>query len=76
MKVTDEESAKRIHSFIADYKFDEHALLAYLAATADKSYLAYFYLNYMKGSLTMTEDECAAIWTEAISTYLHRNEKR
>ncbi len=76
LKVTDEGSAQGIYSFIKDYKFDQHALLAYLAATAEKSYLAYFFLNYMKGSLTMTEDECAAIWTEAISTYLHRNEKR
>lgn len=46
LRVTDDESAKGIYDFIQNYKFDNHAILAYLQTFAEQSYTAYNYVGY------------------------------
>ncbi len=60
-RITDEASAKNIISFIKNYKFDEHSLLAYLASVG-KNTCASNYLNDFRYSgktyLEVSEEGC------------------
>ncbi len=58
LRITDENSAKNILSFIENYSYDEHSLLAYLAAVGKNSQLAYYYQRQYKNELELTEEEC------------------
>ncbi|WP_276866665.1 hypothetical protein [Bacteroides heparinolyticus] len=46
LRVTDDETASKINDFIKSYKYDEHAILAYLYTFANHSILAYHYKGY------------------------------
>ena len=58
LRITDEASAKKMKGFIEDYKYDEHALLAYLEAVGKNTKLAYYYKAFYKDQLNITEEEC------------------
>lgn len=45
LRVTDSASASKIDSFIKEYQFDEHKVLAYLKAYEDNSVYAYHYFG-------------------------------
>lgn len=45
LRVTDSDSAAKINTFIKDYEFDEHKVLAYLKAYEDNSVYAYHYFG-------------------------------
>lgn len=75
LRVTDENSLKKLNRFISDYKFDEHALLAYLSAVGKKSYRAYYFHHFMKEELGLTEEECVDILSKAVTDFLDLYEK-
>lgn len=58
LRITDEKSASEISSFIQNYKYDEHSLLAYLSAVGEKTCKAYSFYSFMKEIQGMNEDEC------------------
>lgn len=58
LRITDEASVKKMKGFIEDYKYDEHALLAYLEAVGKNTKLAYYYKAFYKDQLNITEEEC------------------
>lgn len=46
LRVTDDDTASQIYEFICNYKYDEHAILAYLYTFSKHSILAYHYKGY------------------------------
>lgn len=50
LKVIDEASASQIYSFIQNYKYDEHALLAFLHTIASHTIRAYHYHKYKEAT--------------------------
>lgn len=46
LRVTDDATAAHIYEFICNYKYDEHAILAYLYTFSQHSILAYHYKGY------------------------------
>ena len=50
LRVYDDESASKIYEFIVNYKYDEHAILAYLYTFSQHSFLAYHYKGYKEYS--------------------------
>jgi hypothetical protein len=71
LKVTDEVSACRIISFIDNFRFDEHNLLAYLAAFSKKAVKAYYYRG-LKEKMNQPEEECVNNLVNAVlSTAKH-----
>lgn len=57
-RVTDEASAKGMCQFIENYRYDEHALRAYLSAVGKNTHRAYYYKAFYKDQLNITEEEC------------------
>jgi hypothetical protein len=70
LRITNEESAMHIKSFIEDYKYDEHAILAYLFAIADQSFIAYHYDGFTKNA-AITKEECVKNIVQALSKKLN-----
>lgn len=58
LRITDEASARCILGFIENYEFDEHSLLAYLAAVGKNTSLAYYFKGMGKDTLNLPEEEC------------------
>lgn len=59
LRITDENSAKKMVSFIESYQYDEQSLLAYLASVGKNTTLAYYFKNMYKDDVDITESECA-----------------
>lgn len=57
LRVTDETSASKIMSYIENYCYDEHDILAYLMAFAKNSIRAYHYQG-RKEKMNLSEEEC------------------
>ncbi len=58
LRVIDEDSVKGIKEFIEGYKYDEHALLAYLEAVGKNTKLAYYYKATQKNTIGISEQQC------------------
>lgn len=56
LKVVDDAAASQIYSFIQNYKYDEHAVLAYLHTIASHTVRAYHYRGY-KDSTGISQEE-------------------
>lgn len=56
LKVTDDTSASQIYPFIQNYKYDEHAIIAYLHTVASHTIRAYHYRGY-KDSTGISQEE-------------------
>lgn len=57
LRITDETSASKIMSYIENYCYDEHDILAYLMAFAKNSIRAYHYQG-RKEKMNLPEEEC------------------
>lgn len=57
LRITDEDSASKVFSFIEEYVFDERNLFSYLAAFSKNSIKAYFYPG-LKQQINQSEEEC------------------
>jgi hypothetical protein len=57
LKIKDQDSAKKISSFLENYQFNERNLLCYLKAFQDNSSVAYYDMG-LKDKMKQTEDEC------------------
>ena len=66
IRITDDSSAKNIQKFIETYQYDEHSLMAYLAAVGKNTKYAYYYKAYHKEKLNMTEQECITTIIDSI----------
>lgn len=66
LRVTDEASAQKLTGFIEGYKYDEHALLAYLEAVGKNTKLAYYYKATQKDTIGITEQQCVDNLVESI----------
>lgn len=58
LRIIDSASASKIKTFIENYSYNEHALMAYLAAVDKGTNKAYYYQTVGKDSLRLSEDEC------------------
>lgn len=58
LRITDENSAKNMLQFIENYQYDEHSLLAYLAAVGKSTTRAYYFKDAYKDKLNLSEEEC------------------
>ncbi|MDA3867662.1 MAG: hypothetical protein PF489_13065 [Salinivirgaceae bacterium] len=66
LKITDEESASKLTSFIENFSFSENNLLAYLTAFNKNSVKAYFYRG-LKQKMDQSEEECVDNLTNIIT---------
>ena len=66
LRITDEASAKNMQSFIENYQYDEHSLLAYLAAFGKNTKRACYFRGDNKNEIGQTEDESANIIVDSI----------
>lgn len=66
LRISDENSAKKIFEFIDTYQFNEHSLLAYLASVGKHTQRAYFFKASRKENLNITEDDCINNMIKAI----------
>ena len=66
LRVTDDNSAKNMFHFIENYKYDEHSLLAYLAAVGKNTKVSDYFKSSKKDFLNMTESECVEGIIDAI----------
>ena len=69
LRITDEASATQIKSFIESYRYSEHAILAYLFAIADQSFIAYHYDGFKK-NVTISKEECVNNIVHALTKIL------
>ncbi len=74
LRITDDESAKGIYKFIQNYKFDRHAILAYLYTLAQKSYKAYNYRGYKEITGYSHEESVENIYN-ALNAVIFKNSK-
>jgi hypothetical protein len=58
LRITDDASASKIESFLKEYKYDEHAIMAYLSSVSKNTVKAYFYKANHKNKGLVTEQEC------------------
>lgn len=58
LRIIDEASAKKMLQFIDEYQYDEHSLLAYLAAVGKNTDIAYYFKNLLKDKLLLSENDC------------------
>lgn len=58
LRIIDSASASKIKTFIENYSYNEHALMAYLAAVDKGTNKAYYYQTVGKDSLRLSEEEC------------------
>ena len=58
LRITDDDSAKKITKFVGEYEYDEHSLMAYLAAVGKNTKYAYYYKAYHKEKLNISEQDC------------------
>ena len=72
LRITDESSASNMLHFIENYKFNEHSLLAYLAAVGNNTSLAYYFKKAGKEILNISEEECVGNLTSAISKEINK----
>lgn len=71
LRITDENSAKKIKSFIESYKFNEHDILAYLCAFSDNSIKAYHYKG-RKEKINIPEEDCITnLMNEVLKFKIH-----
>lgn len=70
LRITNEESAKNMHQFIENYRYDEHSLLAYLASVGKNTKLAYYYKGVYKKETGLNEEECINNIIDAIAEQL------
>lgn len=68
LRITDEESASKIESFINSYRYDEHDVLAYLLAFSKNSIHAYHYKG-RKEKMELSEDVCVNNLISEISKF-------
>ena len=66
LRVTDEDSAKNMTQFIENYHYDEHSLLAYLAAVEQNTKLAYYWPGQKAKLSNLSEEECVNNIVESI----------
>lgn len=70
LKITDEESATNISSFIHNFTFNRRDLLAYLRAFNECSLRAYYYRG-LKERMNQPEEECISSLTKSILNSLN-----
>ena len=70
LRIIDSKSASQIESFIDHYSYDEHALMAYLAAVDKLTRKAYYYQAVGKETLNMSEEECVANIVDSLNKRL------
>ena len=58
LRITGEDSAKKILNFIEDYRYDEHSLTAYLASVGKNTTLAYYFKDMYKEEVGLPEEKC------------------
>lgn len=68
LRITDSSSACKITSFVEDYQYDEHKILAYLKSVADNTVRAYHY-NGEKELTGISEDETIRNMKKLILSY-------
>lgn len=61
LRITDEKSAQKMYEFIEGYKYDEHSLLAYLAAFGKNTHRACYFRGDYKKEIGQTEEESANV---------------
>lgn len=66
LRITDQKSADKIQSFIENYEFDEHSLMAYLASVGKNTQLAYYFKKMYEKETSVDEVECVNNITKAI----------
>lgn len=59
LRITDEKSAKNILSFIENYQFDEHSLLAYLTSVGKNTYISDYFKKNRKNLIDISDKESA-----------------
>ena len=72
LRITNESSASNMLHFIENYKFNEHSLLAYLAAVGKNTSLAYYFKESGKEILNISEEECVDNLTSSISREINK----
>lgn len=70
LRITDENSASSMYSFIRNYQYDEHKLLAYLWALGQKSYYAYYYKGYMSEVVKQEAAEAIQTWVKTVEDFI------
>lgn len=71
LRIMDSASASKINSFIENYSYDEHALMAYLAAVDKGTKKAYYYQAVGKDALQLSEDECVENIIDSLNSKFH-----
>lgn len=66
LRITNEDSAKDMIQFIENYQYDEHSLLAYLAALGKNTRIAYYYEGQKAKLSSLSEEECVSNIVNAI----------
>lgn len=74
IRVYDEKDAKRIYDFIKNFRYDEHAMLAYLEVFAQKSYTAYNYSG-RKALTGYSHDNSVNNISKALKNIIFKDEK-
>jgi capsule polysaccharide export protein KpsC/LpsZ len=70
LRITNEKSAKDMLNFIENYQYDEHSLLAYLAAVGKNTRLAYYFKYLYKNEVTLVDGESENNIVDAIKEQL------
>lgn len=70
LRITNEDSAKDMLNFIENYQYDEHSLLAYLAAVGKNTRLAYYFKYLYKNEVTLVDGESENNIVDAIKEQL------
>ena len=68
LRITNEDSAKKLQNFIENYQYDEHSLLAYLAAVGKKTTRASYFKDEIK--INISEKECVGNIVSSIVEHL------
>lgn len=68
LRIKDEKSAQSILSFIENYQFDEHSLLAYLVSVAKNTYQSDYFKESMKQDVSLNDEENVNNLVKAIAS--------
>ena len=71
LRITDEDSAKKMIQFIEHYHYNEQSLLAYLLSVSKNTTKAYYLLNMSKKEVGLSEGECVNNIVDAIAKELN-----
>lgn len=72
LRVTDDTTASQIYDFIKNYKYDEHAIIAYLYTFSKHSIMAYHYKGY-KESTGYTQEMSVENISQSLKSLLNNS---